>query len=130
MDYRTRITIDLTRYGQPGTVELGAPTFRRRTELSNEMSRRMGIEQGKSGLKIDSIPSGDLNILQRMAYVRSAPFSPTVEGFLEYTDLMDEQDPGSADALWDAICEAIERIDKGEESPLDSSQGLTTQASV
>lgn len=126
MDYKSRITIDLSEYGQEGTVEIGAPTFRRKIELSNEISRQMTIEQSRTGVKVDNLSGGRWSIMQRMAYVTRAPFRTTYEGFLEYTDMMDAQDPGSADRLWDAICEAVKRIDEGGASPLEPSQGAGT----
>ena len=126
MDYKTRITIDLTRYGQEGTIELGAPTFRQRIELSNEISRLMTIEQNKSGIKMDNLEGGTWNVIQRMVYVKRAPFTPTFDGFLAYTDKMDEENPGSADMLWEEICSSIDRIDNGDASPLEPSQEVTT----
>lgn len=129
MDYKTRITIDLARFGQTGTIELGAPTFRQRIELSNEISRLMTIEQSKTGMKLDNLLGGTWNVVQRLIYVKRAPFQPNFDKFLEYTDRMDEENPGSADALWDAMCEAIERIDNGEQSPLEPSQGAVTAPS-
>lgn len=126
MDYKTRITIDLTRYGQEGTIELGAPTFRQRIELSNEISRLMTIEQNKSGIKMDNLEGGTWNVIQRMVYVKRAPFTPTFDGFLTYTDKMDEENPGSADMLWEEICSSIDRIDNGDASPLEPSQEVTT----
>ena len=126
MDYKTRITIDLTRYGQEGIIELGAPTFRQRIELSNEISRLMTIEQNKSGIKMDNLEGGTWNVIQRMVYVKRAPFTPTFDGFLAYTDKMDEENPGSADMLWEEICSSIDRIDNGDASPLEPSQEVTT----
>lgn len=130
MDYKTRITIDMSRFGFEGVVELGAPTFRRRTELSNEISRYITIEQSKTGVKVDNLPTGTWNIAQRLVYVKRAPFKTDVESFLEYTDMMDENNPGSADELWDAIVEAVERIDKGEASPLEGSQAAEMPVSL
>lgn len=133
MDYKAVVYIDLSKYGQDGQIEIAAPTFRRRNEFSNELSRLIKVEQtrGKDvSARIDEIPAGDWNIMQRMLYVRNAPFSPTVEGFLDYTDRMDAMNPGSADALFDAIVEAVNRIDNGDVSPLEPSQEVTTVTSV
>ena len=130
MDYKTRITIDLSRFGQEGNIELGAPTFKKRIELANEISRLITIEQNKTGMKVDNLEGGTWNILQRLVYIKSAPFEPTFKGFLDYTDRMDECDLGSAERLWDEICAAIERIDNGGASPLEPSQEAETQISV
>lgn len=130
MDYKTRITIDLAKYGQSGVIELGAPTFRQRIELSNEISRLMTIEQNKTGIKMDNLEGGTWNVLQRMVYVKRAPFEATFDGFLAFTDRMDEENPGATDQLWDEICSAIDKIDNGEASPLEPSQDAETPSWV
>lgn len=130
MDYKSRIIIDLTRFGQTGTIIIGAPRFRQQIELTNEISRLMEIEQKKTGIKVSELQGGTWNVCQRLAYVQAAPFAPKFEKFMEYTDMMDEKEPGSAAALWDAIVEAVERIDNGETSPLEPSQAVGTPQSV
>lgn len=121
MDYKAVITIDMAKYGQSGMVEVCAPSFRKRTMMSNELTRRIVMEQTRTGTKVQNIPAGDWGIMQKMLYIRTAPFQTDVEGFLAYTDVMDAANPGSADAFWDDLDEAIEKIDSGEASPLGAS---------
>lgn len=129
MDYKAVISIDMSRYGQSGMVEVCAPSFRKRTAMSNELTRRIVMEQTRTGTKVQNIPAGDWGIMQKMLYVKSAPFQTDVEGFLAYTDIMDASNPGSADAFWDDLDAAIQRIDSGEASPLDGSQEAGTPTS-
>lgn len=130
MDYKSTVYIDMSKYGLEGTIEVGAPTFRKRTELSNELSRQLTLEQTRTGMKVSEIPGGTWSVMQRLIYIRGAPFATDYNGFMAYMDTLDEQYPGVTDALWDDITAAVEKIDKGEVSPLEDSQGVETLPSA
>lgn len=129
MDYMAMVSIDMAEFGQEGIVRVAAPTFRKRMEFTNDVSQRLNVEQRKQGIEVKNLPIGDWNILQRMLYIREAPFPTSLDGFLAYTDRMDSEHPGSADAFWEVLGEAIQSIDEGTSSPLEPSQGAGTQSS-
>ena len=130
MDYRSTVYIPMSKFGLEGTIEVGAPTFRKRTELSNELSRQLTMEQTRTGMKVSEIPGGTWSVMQRLIYIRKAPFATDYEGFMSYMDMLDNQYPGVSDMLWDDITNAVEKIDKGEVSPLEDSPVVETQPSA
>lgn len=130
MDATNSITISLEEYGAiDDEIVLRAPSFRRMNDMKNALSKLLR-EVKVSGVKeptMDMVPLGDYEIVTRMCYVQKAPFKPTLEGWLEYAERMDENEFGSAQRLWTAMEEAIRQIDSS--SPFAASQGAETPSS-
>lgn len=120
MDIRGDVTVDLKEFGYDGQIVLGAPTFRRTNALQNALVKLVDMKDGEPVLQ--DTPLGDLNILTHLAYVKSAPFytgfDKGIEPIMEFMDTLDEQEPGSAQRLWDVIEANVGRIIKGATHPL------------
>lgn len=120
------ITLNLQEYGAEGTVEIGFPTFRRRRELNNQLGPYYKAGVDSKGVLdaqklMDVIKAGDVDILQTLLFVRSAPFPLDVEGFTLFCDDLDAKNLGAGSALYDDIKLTIERL-KEEPGPLENSQ--------
>lgn len=128
MEVKNTTVIDLEKYGVEGQIVLGAPTFRTQNTFKNEFMKLMTVSQSGD---ISDLPGGDLEILSMLVYVRSAPFKPTVEGFLRFCDTLDGFEVGRAERLYDELCEAKKVYDEGSEriSPFVVSAGAGTESS-
>lgn len=127
MDMET-FTIDLAEYGGEGMLEMGKPGFRRTTEIKNEMSRRMRITKQEDGTSMDGLLQGDLEVLSVLLYVRSAPFTCTIDGFMRYTDRIESKDPSYGTALFARMQEVMRELE-GRPSPSADSREAETASS-
>lgn len=124
------IVIDLEDYGTDGEIVLSAPGIRRMRELKNEMSRPARVSKKGSEVSVSEVQQGDMEILGILVYVQSAPFERNVESFLEFCDKLAEIKRGNDNRLYDAMIDAVKRIDTGEAaSPLEGSPAAETASS-
>ena len=102
--------INLVEFGGEGVVEVAPPTLSKKVALKNELGKRarMKIVDGEQTLLYDDI--GDVEVLKALAYVRSAPFPTTLNGFLAYCDKLDEVKNGNGEALFAALNKAVEEV--------------------
>ena len=118
--------IELETFGGEGVIEIGLPTLSMKVRLKNELGRRarMKVVNGEQTLTYDDI--GDVEVLKALAYVRSAPFPKSLQGFLTYCDKLDTVKVGNGEALFTAINEAIEEV-TASPGPLEDSVSATTE---
>lgn len=132
MDLKKEIRIDLGKYGAEGEIVLRTPTLRKIIELKNARSRYASVKINRDNMNEGTgiiADEGDLDVLAHMAYVASAPFKTTVQGFLGFTDKLDAECPGAGLALWNEIAEGVEKIDEEPNSPFVSSPGAEKETS-
>ena len=116
------ITIDMAAYGMEGTVVVREPRFSRRKMAENAMGRMARMKNGAPDLS--EVDVGDLQVVDALAYVDSAPFPLDLfklDGFYAYCDSMDDRERGSAVRFWNDLTEAVERVKEGDADPLDGS---------
>ena len=130
MDVQQLTKIDLSEYGMDGEIILGPPTFRKTIEMKNALGNctKTHLVDGKP--VIDETRLGDVDIIMMMAYVRSAPFKADLRGFLNYCDVMDNKEPGSAQRLYDALSALTDAYRDGAKSPFVNSQEAATENSA
>ena len=117
--------IDMNDFGWDGTLTIRAPNARKNNEFKNAMSKYLRYERGNMVLKED-VPMGDMEIAMAMSYVRDAPFQTTIEGFLGFCDMLDDQG-GDSSALLDTIQRCIMEVDG--DSPFADSPSAGTESS-
>lgn len=120
MGMNGEIEIDMEKYGMTGTVTIRLPRFRRQKEMENAVSRmaRMGSD-GRS-IEIPELNIGDVQIIQTLLYVDSAPFKNDfdVKAVYDYFDKLDDTRRGSAEEFWKEVEEAVEKVKTGDTHPL------------
>lgn len=124
------ITIDLTQYGGEGTIEMGMPTLRRRTETNTELGRyaKPRIVNGKTVMD-EGMDLGMLDIVSVLLYVRKAPFKLNAESFLDFCDTLDTEEVHSTE-LFEEMQKISKEISSGVAgSPFVYSQHLQTGSS-
>ena len=128
-DIQQMTKIDLTEFGMSGEIILGNPTLRKTVEMKNALGNctKTHIVDGKP--VVDETSLGDVDIIIMMSYVRSAPFKADLKGFLNYCDVMDNKEMGSAQRLYDRLSALTEVYRAGAKSPFVSSQGQANENS-
>ena len=117
--------IDLAEYGGEGMLTMGLPSFRRFTAAKNEISRMSTLTAGKE-TKMGGISQGDIQIISVMMYVRTAPFTPTVDGWLAYCDRLEQKDPSASYRLFDRMEATMKELESSQASPFSRSRGAET----
>lgn len=123
--FNSIITLTLEEYGAEGVVEISFPTFRRRRELNNKLGPyyKGGITSNghvNAHKMMDDLKLGDVEILQTLLFVRSAPFPLDVEGFTTFCDTLDEKNLGAGIALYEDIKKSIDDL-RNDPGPLENS---------
>ena len=126
MDAKNIVTIDLTRYGADGSIEMCYPSFRQMNAAKNYAFRQMKMSRDTES--ISDLPGGDMEIMSTVTYVSKAPFEKTLEGFLAFADKLDEMNLGAAEILYAEMQKAVAAIDEVG-SPFGNSQAATMQNS-
>ena len=126
MDAKNIVTIDLTRYGADGSIEMCYPSFRQMNAAKNYAFRQMKMSRDTES--ISDLPGGDMEIMSTVTYVSKAPFEKTLEGFLAFADRLDAVSLGAAEVLYAEMQEAVAEIDKVG-SPFGNSQTAMMQSS-
>lgn len=122
MDVRPSITIDLNDLGFSEPVIMGPMSFRKRQMLKNYLGSIS--KKDENGTDLDLGHSGDIETAVALAYIRSAPFDTSIDGFLNKCDELDERLPGAGSELFRRISEAAAEIGGGKDlSPFVSSRG-------
>lgn len=111
------ISIPLGEFGYDGAVTMSKPTFRRTNDARNAISNVTKLRREGNANVIEKTNIGDIAIINVLAYVRSSPFPPTLDGFLDFCDMLDNANIGSAQKLWDKMSDAVEHIEAGDTSP-------------
>lgn len=123
------VTIDLAGYGGEGMLIMGRPSFRRTTEIKNEMSGRIRVMRRETGDAVmDGLLQGDLELLSVLLYVRRAPFTATLEGFQRYTDAIEANDPTGGVRLFERMQEAMRGFESGQSPSADSPEAETVSS--
>ena len=129
MDYKTRITIELSDYGAEGQIVMGPAPWTTIKRFQQRATRL--VPPGKDGRpdysKADVVSS---NILDVLLFVREAPFVADLEPFFDFMDKLDAKELGSAERLYAEMEKVAARIFSGEESPLAVSQAAETTDSA
>ncbi len=116
------ITIDMTQFGMEGETIVREPRFSRRRMAENAIGRMAKMKNGT--IDMSGVDVGDIQTVNALQYVDSAPFPLDLfklDGFYAYCDRMDDNERGSAIRFWNALSEAVERIEGGDADPLDGS---------
>lgn len=116
------ISIPLGEFGYEGAIAMSKPSFRRLNDAKNAVSNVTKLRNVDGQAVIEKTNIGDIEIIGVLAYIRSAPFPPTLEGFLGFCDTLDNAEIGAAQRLWNKMAETAKRIDEGETSPFVDSQ--------
>lgn len=122
-------TIDMGKYGQAGTIEICKPSMRKLNMMKNALGKCTETKQVNGQTVVTDIKVGDAALIRTLSYVKRAPFSTELDGFLTYCDMMDEADLGSAERMVNDIDAVIEEL-KAAVSPLGNSQEAETQTLV
>lgn len=114
------IAIDLAKYGGDGYVEVGYPSFRRLKLAERNATKYLTkVVNGVPQIVSDGVIEADME--RMMAYIESAPFPLSVDGFFEFTDSLDKIKRGSGEEFYRDVVEAIEKVKDGSASPSPSS---------
>lgn len=111
------IVIDLKEFGGEGFVEMMEPTLsaqRRRDNLIADLvftTDKNGNIVKRASNNIDAI------YVRVLSYVESAPFKTDIDSFFAYTDGLDKKKRGNGAKLYNAMVDAVQKIDGGEQSP-------------
>lgn len=124
------VSIPLGEYGFDGAIEMGKPSFRKLNDMKNAISNTTRMRTSGGQAVIEKTNIGDIEIIGNLSYIRSAPFPITLEGFLDFCDALDYKSLGSAEKLWDRICETVKMIEEGGTSPFADSQTQETGSSA
>jgi hypothetical protein len=124
------INIPLGEFGFDGAVTMSKPTFRRVNEARNAISNVTKLRRDGTANVIERTNIGDIAIINVLAYVRTSPFPPTLEGFLDFCDVLDDASIGSAQKLWDRMSDAVEKIEAGDTSPFADSPTQEKESSA
>ena len=124
------IIIDLKPFGGEGYVEMMEPTLRARRERDN-MIADLVFTTDKDGNIIKKTSNNiDAVYVRVLSYVESAPFNKDLDSFFDYTDKLDKKKRGNGAKLYDAMTEAVAKIDGGETSPSAGSPGAESGSSA
>lgn len=120
MDITNRITIDLTEFGLTGEVVMAPPTPRRDAWNRNQAMKHAKIDPRTGRPDLSSADIGDIEVIQLLTYVKSAPFPINkLEEYYDYCDKVDEEHPGVSMKIQKRIKEAYTKLSAGETSPLE-----------
>jgi len=111
------ILIDLKKYGGEGFIEMMEPTLRTQRERDNKIANLMFSIDEKGNVVKNTSNNIDAVFIRVLSYVESAPFKNDLESFFDYTDELDRKERGSGTRLYEEMCAAVEKIDRGEQSP-------------
>ena len=117
------INIDLKEYGSDGEIVIRMPSARKQNEFLNATSKYVVQSENGRTLK-DGAPLGDIQILTMLQYISKAPFSISINGFLDFTDSLE---PEQSIELQRRIEEAIKEVVNG--SPFAGSPSMGTDSS-
>lgn len=129
MTYTGIIAVELSDYGGEGTVELCAPSLRKVREAQNIVGKYSKFNTRTGENIVDGSHISDIQIIGLMSYIRKAPFDTTLDGFLDYGDILDEKTPGSATRLMNDLISVARGIDNGDVSPFVPSPEAETEIS-
>lgn len=128
MDVRTVISIDLAEYGGDGIMEMGMPSFRKMNEIRNETSKYIRLMKAKDSAYMEGLQQGDLEILSVLMYVRKAPFTCSIEGWLRFCDRLEENDITASHRLFSRMQEVMREFE-ALDSPFAPSQAAESASS-
>lgn len=114
------IAIDLAKYGGEGYVEVGYPPLRKRERFEQLATNLLTIYvDGRPTVQVGKALEAEK--YRMLAYVESAPFDLTPDGFYSFTDSLDAKVRGSGEQFYADLREAIEKVKGGDTSPSPSS---------
>ena len=120
MDITNRIIIELTEYGLTGEVVMTPPSPRRDAWVKNQSMKHARIDPKTGRPEVGSADIGDIEIIQMLAFVKSAPFAvDKLESYYDYCDKIDEDHPGMSMKLHNALMDSFRKLNAGETSPLE-----------
>lgn len=125
---KRELMMDLSEYGVDGHIVFAKPTFRKLNEMKNQSASYIKFEMKRSGSTDATIASGDLEIMNLLTYVKSAPFRMDVEGFLTFMDRVDEVG-GDTEMLYAAMNDMADAVCKEVRSPFVASPAAGTAIS-
>lgn len=116
----TEITLDLEKYGVKDTVVVSPPTFRRKVMLKNLLGKSMNARYSESGeAMVDSVNLGDAEVLKLLVYVKSAPFTMSIDSFLDFCEKLDDIELGRASEFYEELNEAVKKVETSK-GPLEN----------
>ena len=115
MDHTDSIVIDLEQYGGKGEIVMAAPSLRRMSWLKNQVGKHAKFSPHGGMTDADV---GDIEILNVLVYVRTAPFPVDLNAFYSFCDSLDDAKPGNSVELFNKMTEAMKSITEGATSPL------------
>lgn len=121
MDVKTIVDIDLAEYGGEGIMQMGMPSFRKMNEIRNETSKYIRLMKAKDSAYMEGLQQGDLEILSVLMYVRKAPFTCTIDGWLRFCDRLEENDITASHRLFARMQEVMREFE-ALDSPFAPSQ--------
>lgn len=124
------ISIPLGEFGYEGAIAMSKPSFRRLNDAKNAISNVTKLSTVNGQAVVEKTNIGDIEIIGVLAYIRSAPFPPTLEGFLKFCDTLDNAEVGAAQRLWNKMVETVKKVDEGETSPFADSQDQEKESSA
>ena len=124
------IMIDLKEFGGEGYVEMMEPTLRAQFERDNKIADLVFTTDKDGNIVKRTNSSIDALLIRVLAYVESAPFGRTPDEFFDYTDMLDRKKRGSGARLYEAMAEAMKKIDSGEQSPSADSPAAESGSSA
>lgn len=116
MDIIPSIELDMAEYGgrSGDVVVMAPPSARAQIRLKNEAGRRMGMTAGRGVPDEKPIAdAGDLEVLMILAYVKKAPFEPTLNAFFDYCDTLAD----GGNLLLKTMAETSAKLQDGSSSP-------------
>lgn len=121
--------INLAEFGGEGYVEIMYPAFSKKRKASN-LASSMLIKIDRNGTPVkDTSKQLDAALVVQLAFIESAPFEPTFEGFMEFTDSLDAKERGMGEKFYTAFVEAVEKVKHGVTSPSPGSQAAENVSS-
>ncbi len=124
---RQKVIIDLSKYGGKGEVVMGEPSLRQQTAAGDAIGQHTTLgKDNKPVMKGMDLVS--IDIINTLSYVKSAPFKPELESFLNFTDELEDGN-GDSNGLYSEMSQTAKEIREGKHSPFVSSPAAGTSNS-
>ena len=124
------ILIDLKEFGGEGYIEMMEPTLRAQRERDNMIADLVFTTDKNGNIVKKTSNNIDAVYIRVLSYVESAPFKKDLDGFFDYTDILDRKQRGAGARLYKAMVDAVQKIENGGQSPSAGSPGAESGSSA
>ena len=124
------IMIDLKEFGGEGYVEMMEPPLSAQRRRDNMIADLVFTTDANGNIVKRTSNNIDAVYIRILSYVETAPFKTDLDSFFEYTDMLDKKKRGNGAKLYKAMCDAVEKIARGDTSPSAGSPAAESGSSA